>query len=99
MQVKIIAECSFILLTFIKLPFVIKIFVLSIFEWMFYTGFTEEVTFVSEHVFTGVYCVWAQQTHGRRLADVKRQTFHSSARNNPNLERASNSSQSTRPSG
>ena len=26
--------------TFIKLPFVIKIFVLSIFEWQFYTGFT-----------------------------------------------------------
>ena len=29
-----------ILLTFIKLPFVIEIFVLSIFEWSFYTGFT-----------------------------------------------------------
>ena len=28
------------LLTFIKLPFVIKIFVLSIFEWPFHTGFT-----------------------------------------------------------
>ena len=26
--------------TCIKLPFVIKIFVLSIFEWLFYTGFT-----------------------------------------------------------
>ena len=26
--------------TFIKLPFVIKIFVLSNFEWPFYTGFT-----------------------------------------------------------
>ena len=26
--------------TFIKLQFVIKIFVLSIFEWPFYTGFT-----------------------------------------------------------
>ena len=25
---------------FIKLPFVIKIFVLSIYEWAFYTGFT-----------------------------------------------------------
>ena len=32
-------EHSSILLTFIKLPFVIKIFVLSIFEWPFYTGF------------------------------------------------------------
>ena len=44
MQVKSIAECSLehsaILLTFIKLPFVIKIFILSIFEWPFYTGFT-----------------------------------------------------------
>ena len=29
-----------ILLFFIKLPFVIKIIVLSIFEWLFYTGFT-----------------------------------------------------------
>ena len=29
-----------LLLTFIKLPFVIKTFVLSIFEWPFYTGFT-----------------------------------------------------------
>ena len=43
MQVKSIAECSkhsAILSTFIKLPFVIKIFVLPIFEWPFYTGFT-----------------------------------------------------------
>ena len=33
-------EHSAILLTFIKLPVVIKTFVLSIFEWLFYTGFT-----------------------------------------------------------
>ena len=33
-------EHSAILLTFIKLPFVIKTFVLSIYEWPFYTGFT-----------------------------------------------------------
>ena len=33
-------EHSAILLTFIKLPAVIKTFVLSIFEWPFYTGFT-----------------------------------------------------------
>ena len=33
-------EHSAILLTFIKLPFVIKIFVLSIFEWRLKTGFT-----------------------------------------------------------
>ena len=33
-------EHSAILLTFIELPFVIKIIVLYIFEWSFYTGFT-----------------------------------------------------------
>ena len=33
-------EHSAILSSFIKQPFVIKIFVLSIFEWPFYTGFT-----------------------------------------------------------
>ena len=33
-------EHSAILSTFIELPFVIKTFVLSIFEWPFYTGFT-----------------------------------------------------------
>ena len=37
MQVKSIAEHSAILSTFIKLPFAIKTFVLSIFEWPFYT--------------------------------------------------------------
>ena len=45
MQVKSIAECSkgehsAILSTFIKLPFAIKTFVLSIFEWPLKTGFT-----------------------------------------------------------
>ena len=43
-------EHSAILLTFIKLPFVIKIFVLSIFEWLFYTGFTEKSTINSSSV-------------------------------------------------
>ena len=33
-------EHSAIRLTFIKLPFVIKIYVLSILEWPFYTDFT-----------------------------------------------------------
>ena len=33
-------EHSAILSTFIKLAVVIKTFVLSIFEWLFYTGFT-----------------------------------------------------------
>ena len=34
-------ELSALLFTFIKLQFVIKIFVLFIVEWPFYTGFTE----------------------------------------------------------
>ena len=33
-------EHSAILLTFIKLPSAIKVFILSIFEWQFYAGFT-----------------------------------------------------------
>ena len=37
-------EHSAIVLTFIKLPFVIKTFVFSIFEWPFYTGFTVSLT-------------------------------------------------------
>ena len=41
---------SAILLTFIKLPFVIKIFVLSIFEWPFYTSFTEGAQWLSGRV-------------------------------------------------
>ena len=41
-------EHSAILLTFIKLPFVIKIFVLSIFEWPFYTGFTVQSKMLKE---------------------------------------------------
>ena len=43
MQVKSIllqVEHSAIFSTFIKLPFVIKIFVLSSFEWPLHTGFT-----------------------------------------------------------
>ena len=42
MQVKSITEVehSAILWTFIKLPIVNKILVLSLFEWLFYTGFT-----------------------------------------------------------
>ena len=40
-------EHSAILSTFIKLPIVIKIFVLSVFEWMFYTDFTVCCHFLS----------------------------------------------------
>ena len=42
-------EHSAVLLTFIKLPFVIKVFVLSVFEWPSYTGFTVQLnTFLNE---------------------------------------------------
>ena len=47
MQVKSIQKCSkraFCNTFDLKLPFGNKIFVLSIFEWLFYTGFTSEVT-------------------------------------------------------
>ena len=37
------------LLSFIKLPFVIKIFVLFIFEWPFYTGFTVQTLLISQN--------------------------------------------------
>ena len=51
-------EHSAILSTYIKLPFVIKIFVLSIFEWPFYTGFTvlATVLFIIL-VIIGLFCV------------------------------------------
>ena len=47
-QVKNIAEWehSAILLTFIKLPFVVKIFILSNFEWPFNTAFTVDLKII-----------------------------------------------------
>ena len=47
-------EHSAILLTFIKIPFVIKIFDLSIFEWPLYTGFT--VYFLSRKCLSSREC-------------------------------------------
>ena len=47
-------ERSAILPTFIKLPFVIKTFVLSIFEWPFYTGYTVNVV-KKENAFMSVF--------------------------------------------
>ena len=42
---RMLQEHSAKLSTFVKLPFVIKIFVLSIFEWPFYTGFTVPIRY------------------------------------------------------
>ena len=49
-------EHSAILSTFIKLPFVIKTFVLSIFEWPFYTGFTVCIVISNIITWTGEIC-------------------------------------------
>ena len=49
-------EHSAILLTFIKLPFVIKIFVLSIFELPFYTGFTKVLLYNFLYFYRGEDC-------------------------------------------
>ena len=54
-------EHSAILLIFIKLPFVIKIFVLSIFEQPFYTGFT---AYLKEPVHT-----WSTADSSRETKD------------------------------
>ena len=46
-------EHSAILLTFIKLLFVNMTFVLSIFEWSFYTGFTVQMYPLCHRLFVG----------------------------------------------
>ena len=56
-------EHSAILLTFIKLPFVIKIFVLSIFEWPFYTGFSLHVMVFKLHNILYGFLKEKQLTH------------------------------------
>ena len=61
MQVKCIAECSAlkhsaILLTFIKFPFSMKTFILSIFEWPFKTGFVVVTLALGESLALVVKC-------------------------------------------
>ena len=57
-QLLLNGEHSVILLTFNKLPFVIKIFVLSIFEWPLKTGFTVPLKkLVYKELTTGLYCM------------------------------------------
>ena len=53
-------EHSAILLTFIKLPVVIKTFVLSIFEWPFYTGFTAHVLAHASYIEETMLSVYAK---------------------------------------
>ena len=47
-------EHSAILLTFIKLPFVVKTIVLSFFEWLYYTGFTVFPYQVGSQIYVGL---------------------------------------------
>ena len=56
-------EHSAILLTFIKLPFVIKIFVLSIFEWPLKTGFTVVICIYGPYIHNG-YAMVCPPVHG-----------------------------------
>ena len=51
-------EHSAVLLTFIKLPFVFKTFVSSIFEWPFYTDFTLHVNYFYLYRYGVISCCW-----------------------------------------
>ena len=55
-------EHSAILLTFIKLPFVLKTFVLSIFEWSLKTGFTVVLFCCKTHGKCTKYEIYAKCT-------------------------------------
>ena len=73
MQVKSIAECSpwetsAILLTFIKLPFVMKIFVLTIFEQPFNTGFAVLLVFDATTSLKGALTRYGKLTWESALA-------------------------------
>ena len=58
---------SAILLTFIKLPFVLKNFVWSIFEWSFKTGFTVHLNFFQVKVFGT--CIHEEKERNKQLED------------------------------
>ena len=53
---------SAILLTFIKLPLAIKAFVLSIFEWLFYTGFTVNTKILTNILLADIFWLLAEMT-------------------------------------
>ena len=56
---KLHGEHSAILSSFIKLPFAIKICVLSIFEWRFYTVFTVHILFLNNRIWGDRVCCFA----------------------------------------
>ena len=57
-------EHSAIPSTFIKLPFLINISILSIFEWLLKTGFTVVYNRAVSCAF-GTCCIYDQRSHGR----------------------------------
>ena len=61
-----------ILSTFMKLPFVIKIIVLSIFEWPFYTGFTLLYNMETNHFckFDPLFLTISQISHNYNAVPV-----------------------------
>ena len=58
-------EHSAILLTFNKLPFLVEIFVLSVFEWSFYTGFTVLACYIQARMLKQLGGGGCQQQRGR----------------------------------
>ena len=59
MQVRSIAECVLqVLLSYIMLPVVIKTFVLSIFEWPFYIGFTVQAIYNKQSIIAHTLPQW-----------------------------------------
>ena len=82
MQVKSIAECSkrehsAILRTFIKLPFVIKTYVLSIFKWPLKTGFTVHYNFLKTHLWNARLMTYSSLFMYDQLLDTNRGSYMS----------------------
>ena len=73
------AELSAIISTFNKLPFVIKIFILSIFEWPFYTGFTVcyIASIANNEGDSGMSCTYEQANPGLYFPHNVEGTFSS----------------------
>ena len=70
---RMLQEHSAIHSTFIRLPFVIKIFVLSIFEWPFYTCFTVELNSsrITELPINGVIYYHATTSLAKVVHEIK----------------------------
>ena len=67
---------SAILSTFIKLPFAIKIFVLSNFEWPFYTGFTvlKNACMINNQLISCLFTMYLCDLNGIKVIVIARLT-------------------------